>query len=37
LASQRRRFDYRRLGLLLARQGIRLNHKKLTGFTTKSG
>jgi putative transposase len=29
LASQRRRFDYRRLGLLLKRRGIRLNHKKL--------
>jgi putative transposase len=29
LASQRRRFGYRRLGLLLARQGMRLNHKKL--------
>ena len=29
LASQRRRFGYRRLGLLLARAGIRLNHKKL--------
>ena len=29
MASQRRRFGYRRLGLLLARQGIRLNHKKL--------
>jgi putative transposase len=29
LASQRRRFGYRRLGLLLARQGIRLNRKKL--------
>lgn len=29
LASQRRRFGYRRLGLLLARQGIKLNHKKL--------
>lgn len=28
-ASQRRRFGYRRLGLVLARQGIRLNHKKL--------
>lgn len=26
--SQRRRFGYRRLGLLLARQGIRINHKK---------
>jgi putative transposase len=29
LASQRRRFGYRRLGLLLARQGARINHKKL--------
>ena len=29
LASQRRRFGYRRLGLLLGREGIRLNHKKL--------
>lgn len=28
-ANLRRRFGYRRLGLLLARQGIRLNHKKL--------
>ena len=29
LASQRRRFGYRRLGLMLERQGIRLNAKKL--------
>jgi putative transposase len=29
LASQRHRFGYRRLGLLLARQGVRINHKKL--------
>jgi putative transposase len=29
LASQRRRFGYRRLGLMLKRQGIRLNRKKL--------
>ena len=29
LASQRRRFGYRRLGLLLAREGIVLNGKKL--------
>lgn len=29
LATQRRRFGYRRLGLLLARQGVRINHKKL--------
>jgi putative transposase len=27
--SHRRPFGYRRLGLLLARQDIRLNHKKL--------
>jgi len=29
LASERRRFGYRRLGLLLAREGIDMNHKKL--------
>ena len=29
LASQRRRFDYRRLALMLERQGIKLNAKKL--------
>ncbi len=29
LASERRRFGYRRLHLLLAREGVRLNHKKL--------
>ena len=29
LASQRRRFGYRRLGLLLGREGIRLSNKKL--------
>ena len=29
LAAQRRRFGYRRLGLLLAREGIQVNHKKL--------
>jgi putative transposase len=29
LASQRRRFGYRRLGLMLKRAGIKLNHKKL--------
>lgn len=29
LAGQRRRFGYRRLGLLLRREGIMLNHKKL--------
>jgi putative transposase len=29
LAAQRRRFGYRRLHILLAREGIRLNHKRL--------
>ena len=29
LAGERRRFGSRRLGLLLAREGVRLNHKKL--------
>jgi len=29
LASERRRFGYRRLGLLLEREGITINHKKL--------
>jgi putative transposase len=29
LASERRRFGYRRLGLMLERQGIKLNRKKL--------
>jgi len=29
LARERRRFGYRRLGLLLAREGLRPNHKKL--------
>jgi putative transposase len=29
VASERRRFGYRRLGWVLERQGIRMNHKKL--------
>ena len=29
LAAERRRFGYRRLHILLAREGVRLNHKKL--------
>jgi putative transposase len=29
MATERRRFGYRRLGLLLAREGVRMNHKKL--------
>jgi putative transposase len=37
LASQRRRFGYRRLGLLLARQGIKINHKKLYRLYKENG
>jgi putative transposase len=33
LANERRRFGCRRLGILLQREGICLNHKKSTGFT----
>ena len=29
LAGERRRFGYRRLGILLAREGLVANHKKL--------
>lgn len=29
LAAQRRRFGYRRLHLLIAREGVTVNHKKL--------
>ncbi len=29
LAGERRRFGYRRLGLLLSREGVRLNNKEL--------
>lgn len=38
MASQRRRFSYRRVGLLLARQAIRINREKLYRlFTRRSG
>jgi putative transposase len=37
LASQRRRFGYRRLHVLLKRQGIMLNHKKLLRLYGRSG
>ena len=29
IAAERRRFGYRRLGIMLAREGIVMNHKKL--------
>jgi len=33
LAGERRRFGYRRLGILLAREGMTMNHKKLLRTT----
>ena len=35
LASERRRFGYRRLHLLLARDGVTLNHKRLFWWRTR--
>jgi putative transposase len=35
IAAERRRFGYRRVGLLLAREGVRLNHKKLRRLYTE--
>jgi len=29
IASERRRFGYRHVGLMLEREGIKMNHKKL--------
>ena len=29
IAGQRRRFGYRRIGLMLEREGMKMNHKKL--------
>jgi putative transposase len=37
LAGARRRFDYRRLGILLAREGITMNHKKLYRLYREEG
>jgi Transposase len=37
LAAERRRFGYRRLGCLLAREGIRPNHKKLLRIYREEG
>ena len=37
LAAERRRFGYRRLGYLLAREGVRLNHKKLLRIYREEG
>jgi putative transposase len=37
LAGERRRFGYRRLGYLLAREGLRPNHKKLLRLYREEG
>ena len=37
LAGERRRFDYRRLGILLAREGMVMNHKKLLRLYREKG
>ncbi len=37
LALERRRFGYRRLGILLAREGIKMNRKKLLRIYTEEG
>jgi putative transposase len=37
LAGERRRFGYRRLGILLAREGIVMNHKKLLRLYREEG
>lgn len=37
LAGERRRFGYRRIGLMLEREGIRMNHKKLRRLYAQEG
>ena len=37
LASERRRYGYRRLAVLLRREGFVVNHKKYTGSTGTKG
>jgi putative transposase len=37
LAAARRRFDYRRLGILLEREGVRMNKKKLFRLCKEEG
>lgn len=37
LAGERRRFGYRRLGIMLAREGITMNHKKLLRLYREEG
>jgi putative transposase len=37
LANERRRFGYRRLALMLKRDGLRMNLKRVYGSTRKNG
>jgi putative transposase len=37
LANERRRFEFRRLGYLLKREGIHMNHKKLLRLYREEG
>jgi len=37
IASERRRFGYRRIGLMLEREGIHMNHKKLRRLYAEEG
>lgn len=37
IAAERRRFGYRRIGLMLEREGITMNHKKLRRLYAKEG
>ena len=37
IASERRRFGYRRIGLMLERKGITMNHKKLRRLYKEEG
>lgn len=37
LAGERRRFGYRRLGIMLAREGVVMNHKKLLRLYREEG
>ena len=37
IASERRRFGYRRVGLMLEREGIKMNHKKLRRLYAEEG
>jgi putative transposase len=37
IANERRRFGYRRIGVMLAREGMVMNHKKLRRLYREEG